>query len=206
MMSRRRILGVASCLVPLAGCSLLFPPSPPQLYRLAPAADDAPHVPVVHAQLVVVTPEASDSLDTERIALTRNQETLDYFAGSAWTDRVPRLLQGLLVDAFENTGRIAAVGFGSGDINPDYLLETNLRDFQARYTGSGDQPPTIVVRLDAELVRMPDRRVVGDMLVTKEVSAGRNDLNSIVAAFDTATGEVIAQIVDWTLRTTVRHH
>lgn len=204
MMSRRRILGIASCMVPLAGCSLLFPPSAPQLYRLAPRTDDAPHGRMLHAQLVVVAPMASDSLDTERIALTRNQETLDYFANSAWTDRAPRLLQGLMVDAFENSGRIAAVGFGSSDISPDYMLETDLRDFQARYTGTGDQPPTVTVRLDAQLIKMPDRRAIGGLLAAKEVPAMSNDLDSIVQAFDTATGDVIAQIVDWTLRMMAR--
>lgn len=202
--SRRRILCLASCVVPLAGCSLLFPPSAPQLYRLTPQTGGTSRGPAVRAQLVVVAPVAPESLDTERIALTHNRTELDYFAGSSWTDRAPRLLQGLMIDAFENSGRIVAVGRDLSDLNPDYLLETDLRDFQARYMGTGDQPPTIVVRLAAQLVKMPDRKVTGDMLAAREVPAARNDLNSIVEAFDTATGEVIAQIVDWTLRMMVR--
>ena len=199
MMSRRRLLGVASCVLPLAGCSLLFPPTAPQLYRLTPQTGDAPHGRLVRAQLVVDVPEAPESLDIERIALTRNQIELDYFADSAWTDRAPLLLQGLLIDAFENSGRIVAVGRNSSDLNPDYLLETDLRDFQARYAGSSNQPPTIVVRLAADLVKLPDRRVIGSILAAKEEPAGRNGLDSIVQAFDAATGDVIAQIVNWAL-------
>jgi cholesterol transport system auxiliary component len=199
MMLRRRILGVASCVLPLVGCSLLFPPSAPQLYRLTPQTGDAPHGRPVRAQLVVDVPAAPESLDIERIALTRNQIELDYFADSSWTDRAPLLLQGLLIDGFENSGRIVAVGRNSSDLNPDYLLETDLRDFQARYTGSSNQPPTIVVRLAADLVKLPDRRVIGSILAAKEVPAGRNGLDSIVQAFDAATGEVITQIVDWAL-------
>jgi len=202
--SRRRVFCLASCLVPLAGCSLLFPPSAPQLYRLTPQTGDVARGPPVRAQLVVDAPTAPESLDTDRIALTRNQIELDYFAGSAWTDRVPRLLQGLIIDALENSGRIVAVGRDSSDISPDYQLQTDLRDFQARYTGSGGQPPTIVVRLAADLVKLPDRRVIGSMMAAKEVPATRNDLDSVVAAFDAATGEVIPQIVDWTLGMMVR--
>ena len=202
--SRRRVLGAASCMLTLAGCSLLFPPSAPQLYRLTPQTGVAPHGPPVRAQLVVDAPTAPESLDTDQIALTRNQIQLDYFAGSTWTDRAPRLLQGLIIDALENGGRIVAVGRDSSDISPDYLLQTDLRDFQARYTGSGDQPPTIVVRVAADLVKLPDRRVVGSMLAAKEVPARRNGLDSIVEAFDAATGEVITQIVDWTLGMMVR--
>jgi len=200
LLSRRRILGAASCLAPLAGCSLLIPQSAPQLYRLTPRAGEAPREPLVRAQLVIVAPVAPESLDTERIALTRNPTTLDYFAGSTWTDRAPLLLQGLIIDAFENSGRIVAVGRDSSDLNPDYLLKTELRDFQARYAGTGEQLPTIVVRVAAELVKVPDRRVIGSLLAAKEVPAKRNDLDSIVEAFDTAAGGVITQIVDWTLR------
>lgn len=202
---RRRVLGAASCLLTLAGCSLLFPPSAPQLYRLTPQTGDVPRGPFVRAQLVVDVPTAPESLDTDRIALTRNQIELDYFAGSAWTDRAPRLLQGSIIDALENSGRIVAVGRDSSDISPDYLLQTDLRDFQARYTGGGEQPSTTVVRVAAQLVKMPDRRVTGSMLAAKEVTASRNDLDSIVEAFDAATGEVITQIVDWTLGMIVRH-
>lgn len=202
--SRRRVFYLASCLLPLAGCSVLFPASAPQLYRLTPQTGAGPHGPLIRAQLVVDVPTAPESLDTDQIALTRNQIELDYFAGSTWTDRVPRLLQGLIIDALQNSGRIVAVGRDSSDISPDYILQTDLRDFQARYTGSGDQPPTIVVRVAADLVKLPDRRVIGSMLAAKEVPARHNDLGNIVEAFDAATSDVITQIVDWTLGMMVR--
>ena len=198
-LTRRRLFGAVSWLVPLGGCSLLFPTPAPQLYRLAPQMDEPPNGQRVSGQLVVATPVASGSLDTERIALTRNRAALDYFAGAAWTDRAPRLLQGLLIDAFEDNGRITAVGRDSSYINADYRLETVLRDFQARYAGTDQSPPIVVVSLDAQLVRMADHRVVGHVRATKEVPAARNSLDSVVEAFDPAVGNVIGQIVGWTL-------
>lgn len=199
--SRRHVIGGVSCLVLLGGCSLLFPPSAPQLYQLAPQTSNRPGGSPVRGQLVVVVPVAAGDLDTERIALIRNGTMVDYFANAAWTDRVPLMLQGLMVDAFENSGRLAAVGRSSSDLDPNFLLETELRDFQARYTGTGDERPTVVVRLVAQLVRVPDRHVVGYLPVGAQTSAARNDLNAIVEAFDKVVGEVLTQIVDWTLRT-----
>jgi cholesterol transport system auxiliary component len=199
LLSRRRALRAAASLVPLTGCSLLFPQSPPQLYRLTPRTDDAPTAPLVRGQLVIGAPMAPQSFDTERIALTRNRSTLDYFAGAAWTDRVPVLLQALLVEAFENSGRIVAVSRDSSDLTPDDLLVTELRAFEARYTDATEQPPTVVVRMVVKLVKMPDHQIVNSMLAAEQAATAHNDLVSVVDAFDVAVGRVLTRIVDWTL-------
>ena len=84
----------------------LAEPSVPQVYRLTPEADDPPRRPILHRRLVVDIPIASESLDTDRIALIRDRTRFDYYANSLWTDRVPLLVQTLLVEAFENDGSI----------------------------------------------------------------------------------------------------
>jgi cholesterol transport system auxiliary component len=201
---RRRVTAGVFGLVLLGGCSFLFPPSAPQLYQLASRTGHPPSGPPVRGQLVVVPPVAAGDLDTERIALVRNRTMVDYFANAAWTDRAPFLLQGLMVDAFENSGRLVAVGRSSSDLAPDFLLETELRAFQAQYMGTGNEPPTVVVSLVAQVVRVTDRKVIGHLPVSAQTPAARNDLSAIVEAFDTAVGEVLAQIVEWTLRTMVR--
>src|SRR3954454_15664591 len=103
---RRRMLITASCTIPFAGCSVL--PSPPasQIYRLTPVADDPPRRRILHRRLVVDIPTASESLDTDRIALIRDGTRFNYYADSLWTDRVPMLVQTLVVEAFENDGSI----------------------------------------------------------------------------------------------------
>jgi len=203
-LSRRRALGAVSCLVPLGGCNLLLPAPAPQLYRLTPQIADVPSGARAGSQLVVSTPVAPESLNTERIALTRDRRTLDYFAGAAWTDRAPLMLQGLMIDAFQDSGLVAAVGRDSSDISADYRLETNLRDFQASYTGADQPLPMIVVSMGVQLVRLTDHRVVGHVRTTKEVPAARNSLDNIVEAFDAAVGDVIGEIIRWTLQSMVR--
>jgi ABC-type uncharacterized transport system auxiliary subunit len=85
------------------------------------------------------------------------------------------------------------------------MLRTELREFQARYTGRTapltDQPvtpPEISVRLDARLVAVLERRVVESVSVVQRASARTNDLDGIVAAFDEALSAALAEIVNWT--------
>ena len=204
VLSRRRILSSAACLMPLTGCSLLFAQPTPQLYRLAPQTEAAPNERPVHQQLVIVLPVSPQSLDTDRIALTRNRTTLDYFAAASWTDRSPVLLQGLLIRAFEDSGRIIGVGRDSSGLTPDYLLETDLREFEAHYGEAGNQLPTVTVSLVAKLVKMPDRHIIGSLRVAEQDPAARNDLTSIVDAFDRAIAKVLTHVIDWTLQVMAR--
>jgi cholesterol transport system auxiliary component len=196
--SRRRLLVAASCIMPLARCSVLPNPAASQIYRLSPRADDPVHGRIVRTRLVVEIPTASESLDTDRIALIRDQTRFDYFANSRWTDRVPLLVQALLIEAFENDGRIAEVGRDVQDLNPNYLLETDIRAFEARYSGAGDQPPVAVVAMDLGLVKMPDHRMLGRMLATESSPASRNGVDSIVEAFDVAIGRLLVRCIGWT--------
>src|SRR5580693_4119844 len=96
--SRRRVMALA-CLAPLVGCSMLTDPPQPQMYRLNPADLDPAASGVRRGSLEIAIPSAPQNLDSDRIALTRGATRFDYFADSTWTDRVPALLQALLVEA-----------------------------------------------------------------------------------------------------------
>ena len=198
---RRRMLIAASCTVPFAGCSVLPSPPVPQVYRLTPVADDPPRRRILHRRLVVDIPIASESLDTDRIALIRDRTRFDYYANSLWTDRVPLLVQTLLVEAFENDGSIAQVARDAQTLTPDYLLATEIRRFEAVYAGSGDQLPMAVAALDLSLVKMPDHRMLGRTLITESAPASLNSVDSIVEAFDVAVGKILLRCVAWTTST-----
>jgi cholesterol transport system auxiliary component len=181
----------------VSGCALLNGPTPPKLYVLRPEITSAMGA-AVRWRLSIAAPDSTASLDTPRIALTRSVTTMDYFANAAWTDRVPLLLQRMMIQAFDGSGRIVSVDRDTAGLENDYLLETEIRDFQAHY----DMPmgaPQVLVGIQVKLVRMPQREIVSGIFSNHQAQATGNTIDDIVIAFNQATGAAISQIVGWTL-------
>src|ERR1041385_3729509 len=102
----RRGFVLSGAALGLAGCSGVIGPLPaPQLYVLHPDFQPIANAPNAPWQLVISTPITPESLDTGRIALMRAPNIMDYYANSAWTDSVPQLVQSLLVEAFQKSGK-----------------------------------------------------------------------------------------------------
>jgi cholesterol transport system auxiliary component len=195
---RRQLLAGAGAAAFLSGCSSVLPaPAPVQLYVLRPDLMP-PMGPPVRWRLAVATPDASAALDTTRIALIRTATTMDYYANSAWPDRAPLLLQRMLVEAFEKSGRIQAVDRDTAGLTADFVLQTELRNFEARYEGPN---PQVQVTIEAKMVQIPDRMIVSSTNVTQTANASANTVDSVVLAFDQATGAAINQITSWALAT-----
>jgi cholesterol transport system auxiliary component len=185
----------------LGACSILpGQGDPPQIFTLTPKNTFAPDLPRVDAQLMVDTPTAAQGLNTARIALQRSAVTIEYYARSVWSDPAPQMVQTLLVESFENSGRIVGVSRDSTQVRPQFILLSELREFQALYERD-DQAPTVLVRIIARLVRMPERRIVAINAADARARAAGTDLQRIALAFDDALGSVLRRTVEWTLRT-----
>ncbi len=179
----------------LPGCGLLPQVSVPvQLYTVTPKTSYPETLESVDWQLVVELPNAATSLDTPRIALQRTPFTLEYYAGSAWTDNAPLMVQTLLIESFESTRSITAVGREGVGLRPDYVLKTDLREFEAIYE-EGSPNPVIWVRINAKVVKMPERRIVSSATFERREASAGTKLPDIVAAFDEALGHTLKRIV-----------
>lgn len=180
--------------VTLGGCATLAGSS--DLYTLS-APDLAPSGPTVSWQLLVDGMNAPAGLDTTSIPVRQSQASLDYYEGVAWTDRIPVMMQRLLVETFENTGRITGVGRQSVAIRANFVLRCELRDFQADTTASN--VPVAVVRTSCALIRMPEREIVARESHTGEATATATDFAQVIAAFNRATDDALTQIAQWAL-------
>jgi cholesterol transport system auxiliary component len=200
---RRALLRLAAlALVPAAaGCSSLIPGTgtPPQIYVLMRKTTFPPDLPSISRQLLVDTPVAPAEIDTTRVALTRSPTTIDYFANAAWSDRAPAMVQSLLIESFEQTGKIVSVARDSAVLRADYILMPELRRFEARYE-NGDAPPVVLVRLLVRLIKMPERTIIGDEIAEGREPAVRNGMDAIIEAYNEALGSVMKRLVSWTLR------
>ena len=197
-----KILASLVALSIITGCSPLKIPGPtPDLYNLTPKSTFSNTLPEIRKQLTIEEPVASGGLDNNRIALRPHSTRLKFFADARWTERAPKMLQTLLVESFENTGKIVAVGRQSIGLRSDFTLKTELREFQAEHdTEAGTC--TVRVRINAKLVQQPRRDIVGSKSFEHTVEIeDRSGMENIVIAFDRATGRVIKKLVEWTLQT-----
>lgn len=198
--SRRNVLFLGVVSLALAGCAnVIGPGKAPQLYVLHPALGPIHDAPQATWQLGVAMPNAAQSLDTDRIALELTSETMDYYADSAWQDRAPVLVQSALLEGFEKSGKIKAVARDTEGVRADYLLQTDLRAFEARYSVP-DTAPKVVVTIVARLVQPDGRTIVATLHSRHVVQASANSVPAVVAAFDKALSESVEEIVAWALK------
>lgn len=196
-----RAVIISALLASLSACGLLqFPGGgpAPNLYDLSPKNTFDEDLPRIAKQLLVEEPSAARGLDSDRIALRPSPIEIKYFAGVRWADRAPRMVQILLVESFENTGRIVSVGRQSIGLRPDYSIKSDLREFQTEYFQDGQ--PKIHVRLNIKLVKMPEARIVASQTFDQIEPASGKDTTAIVQSFDETLGKVMRQSAQWTLR------
>ena len=185
----------AGVLLVLAGCASFHSDQPPtQVYTLDPvfsaskleAGSNA-------AALQVLRPRAAPGLDTERIALRRSAQRLDYYAASRWPAPLPEFLQSLAIDALRASGKFRAVQPDTSAFAADELLQIEIRRCQAEYASDG--PPVVRLQLLATLGRRSDRAVVASVGAESSVAATENRMEAVVAAFQSAVTAALTELV-----------
>ena len=198
MILRWAACGAAAML--LAGCDLIKAAEEPvDLYTVTPKSTFDPSLPDVYWQLAVEVPSAAANVNTGRIAIAMSPTSSDYYSKTAWTDRAAVMVQTRIVDSFENTHKIVAVARESIGLRANYVLHTDLRNFEAMYFYGGT--PIVKVRIVAKLVRLPDRQIIGTATFERCVRARADKVPKVVEAIDQALGSVMKRLVAWTLST-----
>ena len=142
---------------------------------------------------------ADAGLSTTRVALQKTPTQLEYYARSSWTDRAPLMVQTLMIESFENSNRIVAVGRDSVGLRADFILKSELRELQAEYFR--DVLPSVRVAINAKLVKMPRRTIIGSESFETIAPAKADTMSDIISAYDEALGGVLKDLVEWTLTT-----
>ena len=194
-----RRLVPAVVLLAFAGCSGFFGGSgPTHLYRVTPASGYPPNLPHRSVQLLIDHPLAPAGLDTSRIALSRSPLSIEYFADSEWAERTPLLLQTALLQSFENSRAITAIGRESTGLRADFILGPEIRHFEAVYD-SPNGAPEAWVAINVQLINPSSREVVARSSFARRQRASANDVPAIISAFDEALAGVMTEIVVWTI-------
>ncbi|MEO7199112.1 MAG: ABC-type transport auxiliary lipoprotein family protein [Dokdonella sp.] len=194
-----RPLLVASLALTLGACSAItgkrepFAIYSPQLHFAAPAAD----VTVVPWQLLIDVPMASNALANSRLVVMPSPGVLEVFPAARWRDPAPQMLRSLMIEAFDRSGRIVGVSGTSSGVGADFILTTELRDFQIDYV---EGKPHARVRLVGKLVDRSNNRIVAAQLFDAQSTASSADVAAAANAFEQALDTLLPELVDWTLQ------
>ncbi len=177
----------------LAGC-LGNGTSPPATYDLA-----APRVMTLTAprpakfQLVVDEPSAIRSLETDRI-MVKSGPRVAYYKGAAWSDRLPRLMQARMVEAFQNAGLVSAVGSRADRLDADFELSTQVQAFQVEVNqGQAEAHASLFVKV----IDGDNGRMVASRRFDARVGTSPKDVDQMVVSLNQAFENVVHKVVPW---------
>jgi len=185
------LLAVGAC-ASLTGTKESFTVYSPRYEAPSSTAQGKP----VDWQLAIDTPLASDALDASRMRVMPTPGALETYKGGRWADTPPLVLRGLLIEAFQETGRIAGVGAVTSGLHADYTMTIDLYDFEVQYR---DGTPHALIRLNAKLNDASINRVRAAKTFEADEPVSGTTAGDAAAAFDRAIDALLAGIVRWTI-------
>jgi cholesterol transport system auxiliary component len=180
----------------VSGCVSLLPETAPPKprYHIEAVVMPAGQGDTVDWSLVIEDPHTTRAYDSVRIAVSPLPGKIEYYADAEWADRAPQLFQTALVQTFEDSGRILAVGERSAVPIGDIVLQTDIRALHFNVRGGGKNAEVSVY------ARLSDGKgriyAVKRFDTLQPANSDRGD--DVVAAFNGAFQSVIADIATWT--------
>lgn len=189
-------LALGSLAPALSACGLGGGPAPRQ-FTLTPVTNFPRGVPPVAWSLVVDEPTAAKQIDTSRVALMNGPFKVEYYSDVEWADAAPSMVQLLLIQSFQNTGRLPVVASTRATLAADFQLLSHLRKFQVERDAAGT--PQAAVVIETTLLRLPRREPVATARFEQQTPIAGDSMSAVAAAFDASLGAVMRRTVDWTL-------
>jgi ABC-type uncharacterized transport system auxiliary subunit len=179
----------------LTACSGLLQNRVPEadVYQLAPtpiAAGAVTHDVVLR----LARPSARPGLDTDHWAVTLADQRRDVYANVRWAAPLPRMAEGLLMDALRATAFARAVVPDHSPFQGRYLLQTDITEFTADYT-AGNGPPIVRVTLSGEIGIPSEHRLLSTVSGTGSARATADRRRDVMAAYQSAWDQAVAQWV-----------
>jgi cholesterol transport system auxiliary component len=147
-------------------------------------------------QILIPEPTALKALDSEQIVIRVASAEIQYLGKARWSDRLPKMVQSKLVEAFENSGKLGGVGRPGEGLAIDYQVVGDIRAFEIQQSGGSHAHVEISVKI------LNDRNgtVRAQRVFSADVPVRGSDNPSFVAGLDAAFSRVTTDIVGWTLK------
>lgn len=184
----------------LSACtsSLLDTELPPSvIYVIAPApAPSSPTTNTIPVDLSIGRPDAAPGLDTNRIAVLKGRQ-LDYYRAARWGASTTEVVQTFLVDSLEDQRFFRSVTAEQARVAGDYVLDIEVRDFQAEYSND-NAAPSVRVKLVGRLIRIADRELVASLPAEAQTTASADRMHAVAAAFETSAQQAAIELAQKT--------
>ncbi len=146
-------------------------------------------------QLLITEPVAVKTLDSDNIVIQVSRQEYQYLGDSQWSDRLPKVVQLRLAQAFENSGRVGGAGLPGEGLAIDYQVQTTIQAFQVDAASN-----TAIVEIAVRVLNDRNGSVRARNVFKAKVRAGGRANQDYVAALDAAFTTVSADMVNWVLR------
>jgi cholesterol transport system auxiliary component len=147
-------------------------------------------------QMLIPQPTALSALDSNQIMVRVSSSEIQYLSKSQWGDKLPRMVQSKLVEAFENTHKLGGVGIPGQGLAIDFQLVTDIRSFEIDSSGHSQA----VVEISAKILNDRSGTIKAQSTFRKAIPVSGAANADFVKALNAAFGDVVTEIVDWTLR------
>jgi cholesterol transport system auxiliary component len=180
-------------LLSVSACTSLVPSPPPSTYDLT-APQSFPNLKgSTRAQILILEPSALKTLDSQDIVIKPSGTEVEYLAKSQWSDRLPKLVQARLIEAFENTDRVRAVAKPGEGLVIDYQVVSDIRAFQADVaSGLSEARVSISIKLVSDRTGKVVRSKVFEEVAGLSGTTGLQVVTGLDAAFDRVAREIVA--------------
>ncbi|MEO6076111.1 MAG: ABC-type transport auxiliary lipoprotein family protein [Dokdonella sp.] len=189
------LAGSAAALLTAAGCAVLGAGSEYTVYAPQPQFAGPTKKQLVEWQLQVQQPYAGETITAPTLLVMPTPAVYEVFPAARWRDPPPMLVGTLLMQAFEQSGRIVGVDRAASGVNTDYVLSSELRDFQIEIVGGASRAK---VTLHTRLLGFADNRIVAARTFEATAPAAAQDAASASMAIETALAQMLPQVRDWT--------
>ncbi len=147
-------------------------------------------------QILVPEPLALKALNSEQILVRVSGSEVRYLSNSQWSDKLPRMVQAKLVQAYENTGKLGGVGKPGQGLAIDYQIASDIRAFEIDAASNRAR-----VEISVKLLNDRNGTVKAQKVFAAATPVSSGAANpAFVKALDAAFSAVATEIVDWTLR------
>ncbi len=178
----------------LSGCINVLPKTKPvTLYRFAftpPEGRSAPLSAALPVALSLGAIEFPQDSAGDRVTTVEDNE-ISYVAQARWTAPAQALFNEAVSTGYARSGGQVRLDTRGLTMAP-YRLDVVVRKFETDYSHN---KPTVSVALDARIIRMSDKAVVGQKFITEEVATKRNNMQVMVDGYNSATTAAVGDLI-----------